>query len=172
VPGGRWINHGPLNYPKEHPHAQRYTVEELAALARLAGLPPGPVHAEQMRLLGSRASANARLERVLTFVARKDSAGAGETAGTGDRPDDPPPWLIFSHLPIPRFAGLDRFHPDHPVMAFVARAIDGSATLGDLSARMIKEHGARPDAALDGTRAILNLLYQSCRQAAAGDGST
>ena len=86
-------------------------------------------------------------------IRRTDSASAG----------DPPSWLLFTHLPIPRFAGLDRFHPEHPVLAFVARAIDGTATLGDITARMIKEHGARPDAALAGTRALLTIVYQSCR---------
>jgi hypothetical protein len=164
APGGRWINHGPLNYQKQHPHSQRYTLDELYTLIRLAGFSPGEARAEQMPLLASRASANARLERVITFAARKEEISVPDP-GTEHPPSaGPPPWLLFSHLPIPRFAGLDRFRTDHPVMAFVARGIDGAATLGDLAARMIKEHGARPDAALDGTRALVNLLHQECRK--------
>jgi hypothetical protein len=157
APGGRWINHGPLSYAKQRPPAQRYTVEELGTLVRLAGFSAGPVGEAQVELLSSRASANRRLERVFTFVARKEaSAPAAE--------GDPPPWLLFPHLPIPRFAGLDGFAPEHPVLAFVARAIDGTATLGDIAARMVKEHGARPDAALSGTRALVTMVYQSARR--------
>jgi hypothetical protein len=155
APGGRWINHGPLNYGKQRPHGQRYTREELATLIERAGFALGPVGEQEVELLTSRATANRRLERVLTFVARKqDPPAAG---------GDPPSWLLFTHIPVPRFAGLDRFQPEHPVLAFVAGAIDGQATLADLAARMINEHGARPDAAMAGTRALLTIVYQSCR---------
>jgi hypothetical protein len=156
APGGRWINHGPLSYPKERPHAQRYTAEELATLVTLAGFAAGPFREDQIELLRSGAAANARQERVLTFVARKQDA---PPASAGD----PPPWLLFPHLPVPRFPGLDAFRPDHPVLAFVARAIDGTATLGSISARMVAEHGARPEVALAGTRALLTIVYRSCR---------
>jgi uncharacterized protein YbaR (Trm112 family) len=156
APGGRWINHGPLSYAKDRPHAQRYTPEELATLVALAGFEAGPVREEQVELLRSTAAANTRHERVLTFVARKATPAASGSA-------DPPPWLLFPHLPIPRFAGLDGFRPEHPVLAFVARAIDGNATLGNIAARMVAEHGARPDAALAGTRALLTIVYRSCR---------
>jgi hypothetical protein len=154
APGGRWINHGPLSYAKDRPHAQRYTPEELATLVALAGFDSGPVREEPIELLRSSAAANTRHERVLTFVARKQAAPA---AG------DPPPWLLFPHLPVPRFPGLDGFRPDHPVLAFVARAIDGTATLGSIAARMVGEHGARPEVAIAGTRALLTIVYRSCR---------
>jgi uncharacterized protein YbaR (Trm112 family) len=156
VPGGRWLNQGPLNYPKDRPHAQRYSPEELAALVKLAGFEAGPVHGEDVALLSSQAAANGRRERVLTFAARKQPALPSSDG-------DPPPWLMLPHLPIPRFPGLDGFRADHPVLKFVAEAIDGRATLGDIARRMVKEHGARPDAALGGTRAILTLVYRGAR---------
>jgi len=155
APGGRWVNHGPLSYGKQRAHGQRYTPEELATLVERAGFAAGPVRQEQVELLTSRAAANRRQERVLTFAARKQA----EVAAGGD----PPSWLLFSHLPIPRFAGLERFSPEHPVLAFVARAIDGTATLGDIAARMIEEHGARPEMALAGTRALVHMVHQACR---------
>jgi uncharacterized protein YbaR (Trm112 family) len=161
TPGGRWINFGPLNYPKDHPHAQRYTREELLTLAALAGFEVGEVEEEEIQLLGSRAAANGRTERIFAFAARKSAA---PSAAPGD---DPPAWVLFSHLPIPRFRGLDQFRPEHPVMTFLSRAIDGKATLHDLAQRMVKEHGARADSALAGTRALLGLMYQACRPGAA-----
>jgi len=157
APGGRWINHGPLNYPKDHPHAQRYTSDELFTLIRLAGFELGDAREDEVELLRSRHAANGRSERAITVAARKPATPPALPDG------DPPCWLLFSHLAIPRFAGLDAFRPEHPVLAFVARAIDGNATLGDIAQRMVKEHGARADAAVAGTRAMLSLLYQSCR---------
>jgi hypothetical protein len=157
APGGRWVNYGPLNYPKDHPHAQRYAREELFTLIELAGFQAGDPLEADLELLGTRAAANGRREHVLAFCARKREAPP-PAAG------DPPPWLLFAHLPIPRFAGLDRYRADHPVMAWVVKAIDGQATLGDLAARMIEEHGARPDAVLAGTRALLGMLYQACQE--------
>jgi uncharacterized protein YbaR (Trm112 family)/SAM-dependent methyltransferase len=157
VPGGRWVNYGPLNYAKEQPASQRYTPEELASLVRLAGFEAGPVEEGEIQLLGTRAAANGRTERVLAFSARKPATAAPVEAS------DPPAWLLFSHLPIPRFPGLGRYQPEHPVLAYVARAIDGKATLRDLADAMIKEHGARPDAALPGTRGLLAIVYQACR---------
>jgi uncharacterized protein YbaR (Trm112 family) len=158
APGGRWVNYGPLNYPKDRPHAQRYTPDELARLIELAGFELGEVEEAEIELLGSRAAANGRSERVLTFTARKSSQ-PGQAAG------DPPPWLLFSHLPVPRFAGLEKYKADHPVMSTVAGAIDGKATIADLARRVIAEHGARPDAATAGTRALLSLIYQASREA-------
>jgi uncharacterized protein YbaR (Trm112 family)/SAM-dependent methyltransferase len=154
--GGRWINYGPLNYSKDHPHAQRYTPDELVALARLAGFQVGPVEEADIELLGSRAVANGRTERVLCFAARK-------LQSVPISPGDPPAWLVFSHLPIPRLPRLDGYVPEHPVLAFIARSIDGVRTQRDLADVLVKQHGARPDAVLAGTRALLSIVYQACR---------
>ena len=155
APGGRWINFGPLNYPKERPPAQRYPLDELSALIALAGFQQGPVHDAELELLGSHAAANGRSERVYAFTARK-AAASEETS-------DPPAWLLFSHLPVPRFPGLDAYRADHPVVATIVAAIDGKATLKALARIVVDKHGARPDAAVAGTRALLSLVYQACR---------
>ena len=76
---------------------------------------------------------------------------------------DPPAWLLFSHLPVPRFAGLDGYKAEHPVVATLVAAIDGKVTLGELARLVVEKHGARPDAALAGTRALLSLVWQACR---------
>jgi len=157
APGGRWINYGPLNYPKDRPHAQRYLPDELSTLIDLAGFELGTVEESEIELLGTRAAANGRTERVLAFTARKP-------ASPPDRPtSDPPAWLLFSHLPVPRFAGLDGYKAEHPVVATLVAAIDGKVTLGELARLVVEKHGARPDAALAGTRALLSLVWQACR---------
>ena len=50
APGGRWLNYGPLSYPKEHPHAQRYSYEELYQLIRLGAFELGPTDPHDHRL--------------------------------------------------------------------------------------------------------------------------
>jgi uncharacterized protein YbaR (Trm112 family) len=155
APGGRWINYGPLNYPKDRPHAQRYAPDELSALIGLAGFELGAIKEAEIELLGTRAAANGRTERVLAFTARK--------LATAPAAGEPPSWLLFSHLPVPRFRGLEAYKVEHPVVATVVAGIDGKATLGDLARIVIEKHGARPDAALSGTRALLSLVYQACR---------
>jgi uncharacterized protein YbaR (Trm112 family) len=157
APGGRWLNFGPLNYAKERPHAQRYLPDELAALIGLAGFELGDVAEAEIQLLGSGAAANGRTDRVLAFVARKPVTPPTPPAG------DPPSWLLFSHLPVPRFSGLDAYRPDHPVVATIVAAIDGKLTVRDLARVVVEKHGARADAAVAGTRALLSLVYQACK---------
>src|SRR6185436_1691190 len=99
APGGRWLNFGPLNYPKDRPHAQRYPADELATLIGLAGFELGEVKEAEVQLLGTRAAANGRTDRVFAFAARKPATPPSQ------RESDPPAWLLFSHLPVPRFAG-------------------------------------------------------------------
>ncbi len=156
APGGRWLNYGPLSYPKETPHAQRYSFEELYELIRLGGFELGPTTLTTIDYMHSRAMARARTADVLTFAARRQEASAAPGG-------DPPAWLLLGHLPIERFSGLDRYKPEHPMLGYLAGLIDGRRTLEDLAARMIEDHGARPDAALGGTRAALALLWQTAR---------
>jgi uncharacterized protein YbaR (Trm112 family)/SAM-dependent methyltransferase len=157
APGGRWLNFGPLNYPKERPHAHRYPPDELATLIGLAGFELGEMKEAELQLLGSRAAANGRTDRVFAFTARKPAAPPELPAS------DPPAWLLFSHLPIPRFAGLDAYQADHAVVATIVAAIDGQRTLRDLARLVVDQHGARPDAAVAGTRALLSLVLQACK---------
>jgi uncharacterized protein YbaR (Trm112 family) len=157
APGGRWLDFGPLAYKSEHPHYQRYTAEELFELADLAGFTPGEPRRERIDFLKSPSSGPVRNESVLAFAARKRSA----EPGPADR--EPPAWLMLPHLPIPRFPGLDGYKAEHALLAYLATLIDGTLTLQDLAARMIKDHGARPEAALEGTRALMTVLRQSVR---------
>ncbi len=158
APGGRWLNYGPLSYPKPHPHAQRYSYQELYELIRLGAFElPAPV-VTTIDYMHSAASARGKSAEVLTFAARRVEPQAAAAAA------DPPPWLLLGHLPISRFPGLDAYKPEHPMLGYLAGLIDGKRTLEDLARRMIEDHGARPDAVLAGTRAALGLLWQSARR--------
>lgn len=156
--GGRWINTGPLSYGKERLYSHRYTRDELFELTNLAGFELGAPLTSEVPLLKSPSGPPFRVEQVLTFAARK------RPPTVTPEPGEPPAWLLFSHLPIPRFPGLDSFEPGHPLLGYIAGLIDGRATLGDLAVRMRKDHGARADAALNGTRGMVNLVYSECKK--------
>jgi hypothetical protein len=151
--GGRWVNLGPLEYPAQRPAMQRYTPEEFFDLTERAGFALLSHRTASLDLLRSSASARRRREQALVSIARK-------SATPSTSPDGVPPWLLFSHVPIPRFAGLESAAGE-PLVAYLAGVIDGTRTLRDVAARMVADHGARPDAALDGTRALLTAIYQT-----------
>jgi hypothetical protein len=76
----------------------------------------------------------------------------------------PPAWLMLPHLPVPRFPGLDGYKPDHPMLVYLVGLIDGQRTLQDLARKMIDEHGARPDAALTGVRAMFGVIFDAMKK--------
>jgi uncharacterized protein YbaR (Trm112 family) len=158
APGGRWLNYGPLSYPKGHAHVQRYSYQELYELIRLGAFDLSTPAVTTIDYMHSAASARGKTAEVVTFAARKLDPGAAVSTG------DPPAWLLLSHLPIARFPGLDVYQPEHPMLGYLAGLIDGKRTLEDLAARMIEDHGARPDAVLAGTRAALGLLWKTARR--------
>jgi SAM-dependent methyltransferase len=152
APGGRWVHCGPLAYPADRPLMQRYTAEELVDLSNRAGLKVIASRTERVELLRSGANTRTRSEDALVLAANK-------VEPPREAADGVPPWLLFAHIPIPRFV-LEQ-PPAEPILAYVMGLMDGTRTLRDIAARMVADHGARPDAALDGTRALLTLLYQT-----------
>ena len=160
APGGRWVNYGPLSYQAERPHNLRYSHEELYELMPLAGFQlVGEPAVTRIDFMQSRAAARGKVVDVINFSARRTDPGtAPAPAGS------PPPWLMLPHLPIPRFAGLDGYKPDHPMLVYLVGAIDGQRTLQDLARKMIDEHGARPDAALTGVRAMFGLILDAVKK--------
>jgi uncharacterized protein YbaR (Trm112 family) len=160
APGGRWLNYGPLHFPKEHSHAQRYSPEELYQLVQLGDFELSPPRVTALGYMNSPASARTRTSEVVTFSARKRQP---QTASAPPPASGAPAWLLLSHLPIPRWEALAGYKPDHPLLAYLVGLIDGQRTLADLSRRMIEDHGARPDAALTGTRAMLSLVLSGTR---------
>jgi SAM-dependent methyltransferase len=70
-PGGRWLNHGPLLYPPETPLPRRHGREELFELAAEKGFSIRRwVHASRHYLVSPLTGAG-KIERVLTFEARR-----------------------------------------------------------------------------------------------------
>jgi SAM-dependent methyltransferase len=72
VPGGRWINHGPLIYrPDTTPISRWYAREEVFDLARAAGFEIGAWESESRPYLVSPLTGRGRIEKVFSFVASR-----------------------------------------------------------------------------------------------------
>jgi hypothetical protein len=71
VPGGVWINHGPLLYPERLGFEARYSSEAVVELASQAGFELLAEKRESMPYLVSPLSGRGRLEHVWSFVARR-----------------------------------------------------------------------------------------------------
>jgi uncharacterized protein YbaR (Trm112 family) len=162
APGGRWLNYGPLSYPTEHRHGQRYSVEELVELIGLAGFGlVAPPQRTPIEYLHSRSNGRWKVIEAFTFAGVKQELSASESASGKVSGKAPPPWLLFSHLPVPPFAQAAGYKPDHPMLGYLMGLLDGKRTLAQLAARFVEEHGAKPEAALDGVRAMLALIIKS-----------
>jgi uncharacterized protein YbaR (Trm112 family) len=144
VPGGRWLNYGPLLFPPSRPAAYRYAREEVVQIAAAAGF--GVTHQtdELVRFAYSPLAARGRLEHCIAFSARK-----GEP-----KPDA---WLQIPHLPIPDFAGrAERRHESAAFNAIVA-LVDGRRSIDDIAIHL----GAGPDVNLAAIKDAVRLCLQT-----------
>ncbi len=154
APGGRWINSGPLLYPPGRPPAQRFTPQELRELVELAGFEVEHHQLDEVRYLCSPLSAHARLEGVLTFVARK----------RGDPPasaGSPPAWVMLPHLPVERPRAARAASLGHPLLSEALALIDGERTLPEVAAALQASGRLPPGVdAHDATAALLLELHR------------
>lgn len=147
VPGGRWLNLGPLIYPADSPMAARYGLSEVVQLAQTAGFDVDTPTSVRVQYLCSPVATQGRVEVVHAFAARRDEEGEVE------RP--PPAWLGRPDLPIPRFSA----NPDHPVKAMIADAIDGRRNVRDIAEHLVRTRGMPPDDAATGVQLTISDLY-------------
>lgn len=138
-PDGRWVSIGPLRYASDVPITRRFSREEVFELAERAGLHVSAWEADTRPSLVSPQTGRGKLEWVIAFCARKESAGR-ETRHAGDPPD----WIMFGDLPIPTFAGQQLLAPHDPLSRIVVDAIDGERTL-DVITELVAARLARSE---------------------------
>lgn len=150
-PGGRWLNFGPLIYPKDRPYRARYTPSELVELIALSGFDVVSSRLDMLEFLRSPSAGFARIEQVMTSLAVKQAGVEGEA------------WLIAPHLPVPRFDGLATYRAPHPLLGYVAAMIDGRASLREITRRVIREHAIPKAVAEPGVPAAAAEIARHCR---------
>lgn len=155
APGGRWINFGPLIYPKDRTYSVRYTPSELLEIVSRSGFTIDHSEIYMAEFLRSPAAGFARIEQIVGFAATKNAAATST--------DDPPQWLIAPHLPIPAFAGLADYVAPHVLLGHVAAMIDGTTSLATITQRVIHEHGIPPHVAKLGVPAAAAEIARACK---------
>jgi|GEM_PF-618349 len=149
-PGGRWINYGPLIYRKRMQLSQHFTIEEIMALAELAGFDVArTVHGEG-RYLCSPLKIRGRYEISFAFCATKSSIKNVRVTSDGQ-----PSWLVLPHLPIPTFAGSTLLSHPHLVFRRVLERLNGDNSIADIASVIGKQAELNPVDLYDSIRAIL-----------------
>ena len=159
-PGGRWVNMGPLRYSLDVPFSLRFAREELFELAERAGFRMGPWQSESGPYLVSQLNGRGKTEWVLAFSATKlmsDEPGLWQET-------DPPPWLLFRHLPIPTFEGQALFWSEASMVRMVVSSIDGRQTLDDIAV-LVAERARQPDITLSQVRTAVRQCLQQVHPA-------
>jgi uncharacterized protein YbaR (Trm112 family) len=144
VPGGRWLNYGPLLFPPSRPAAYRYAREEVAEIARAAGFTITRETDELVRFAYSPLAARGRLEHCIAFSAQKGSPQADA-------------WLQIPHLPIPDFPGRAELRHESAAFNAIIALIDGRRSINDIAIHL----GAGPDVNLGAMKDAVRLCLQT-----------
>jgi hypothetical protein len=157
-PGGRWLNHGPLVYHPNHTRlADRRPLDEVLTLVESAGFTIGHVARERMLYMQSPVCTQGRTESVVTFVAER-----GEVPTRAAAPERPA-WLEDPDMPVPRFAGLERYEAPHALFATIVGLVDGERTTADIARVLIERHRVPAEAATPGVQTCLREIWRATR---------
>lgn len=124
VPGGHWINTGPLLFTRHLPLQLKYTIEEIKELLALSGFDVQGETIDVVKHIASPLEARGREEQVWTFLAQKNAQNTATIPGVlAD-------WLVMHHLPIPplTYAGQE----PTPLIDVVLKLADGNNSVNDI----------------------------------------
>jgi hypothetical protein len=153
--GGIWINTGSLAFFHRN-EAWRYSQEEVLDIVKANGFEILDVQRSAVPYLQSPASGYGRIERVLSFSARK----LADAQAPATRPALPE-WLLESGGSVP---DLDEFavaSASHWLQAQVLAAVNGHRTIDQIAFLLAKQHGFQRSEAAAAVRRILLDLYET-----------
>ena len=165
-PAGRWVDVGPLLYPRERPLGRRFTREEIFELAARAGFRVGKWKTESGIHFASPTNGRGHYEWTLAFEGIK-----------GDVPESEgvPSWLVLAFLPVPTFAGHLEFSHANPLITSILRSLDGRRSIDDLAAHLAPEvtrAGLDPSDLPEAIRHCLGAFHPAARAPLAGSPSS
>jgi uncharacterized protein YbaR (Trm112 family) len=146
VPGGRWLNYGPLLFPPSRPAAYRYAREEVAEIAQAAGFDITRETDELVRFAYSPLAERGRLEHCIAFSAKKGEPKADA-------------WLQIPHLPIPDFPGRAELRHDSAAFNAIIALVDGRRSINDIATRLGAGSDVNSGAVKDAVRLCLQTLH-------------
>jgi len=126
MPGGHWLNSGPLLFTRHLPVQLKYSATEIKEFMSLAGFALLDESIANTDYLRSPLEARFRQEQVWTFSAQKLESG-GETPITEGVLAT---WLVMHHLAIPQSNYSSR--DSHPLIDAILSLIDGNRSINDI----------------------------------------
>ncbi len=156
VPGGRWLNYGPLLYPSGQVGAYRYTRQEVLELARRAGFEIEKATSERKPFLFSPSSGRGRIEESIAFSARVQDPPA-------DTEGDVPGWIVLPFLPVSDFPGRGLAHHPNEAVRAVLGLVDGRRSIDDIAAAIPSLGATNPVVVKDTIRYCLLEGHPACQ---------
>jgi len=126
IPGGHWVNSGPLLFTRHLPVQLKYSAGEIKEFMSLAGFSFIDETIANMDYLRSPLEARFRQEQVWTFSAEKNKSLAEKTAIEGAAAA----WLVMHHLSIP--PGNYSSRDSHPLIDAILLLVDGNRSINDI----------------------------------------
>lgn len=126
IPGGHWLNSGPLLFTRHLPVQLKYSSVEIKEFISLAGFALVNETIANADYLRSPLEARFRQEQIWTFSAEKTQSPMAIPAVDGTLE----PWLIMHHQPIPQgnYASKD----SHPLIDAILLLVDGNRSINDI----------------------------------------
>lgn len=126
VPGGHWINSGPLLFTRHLPVQLKYSASEIKEFISLANFTFDHEQISNANYLLSPLEARFRQEQIWTFSAQKNNA----ITEAYDRHFFPPAWLALHHLPVPK--GHYPNSNNHPLIEAIVLLVNGEHSINDI----------------------------------------
>jgi len=126
MPGGHWLNSGPLLFTRHLPVQLKYSAPEVKEFVSLAGFNLISESITNTDYLRSPLEARFRQEQVWTFSAVKLEPHQSKPAIAGALTD----WLVMHHLAIPQnnYSSKD----SHPLIDAILLLVDGKRSVNDI----------------------------------------
>ena len=158
-PGGSWINFGSLAF-SQGSRAQRLSYEEtLEIVGRRTGFAQPEIGEQSIPYMASPASRHARLETVVAWSARKESA-APTAPAEGTMPD----WLVFGDRPVPHLEEFKVQAVATRIHAYVMALIDGRRSIRDMARMLVEQRLISTEDAEPAVRRFLIRMREDSRK--------
>jgi hypothetical protein len=157
-PGGSWINFGSLAF-SQGTRAQRLSFEETLEIIGRTGFAQPAIGEQSIPYMASPASRHARLESVVAWCARKESAAPPATA-EGTLPD----WIVLGDRPVPLLEEFKVQAVATRIHAYVMALIDGRRSIRDMARMLVEQRLISAEDAEPAVRRFLVRMREDSRK--------
>jgi SAM-dependent methyltransferase len=156
-PGGVWINFGSLAF-SQGPRVQRLSFEETLDAVTRAGFSEPKVSERDIPYMQSPASRHARLESVVSWCARKESA-ASPAPEQGI-----PEWLVDADRPVPQLEEFRTQAVATRIHAYLMALVDGRRSIQEMARLLVEQRLMNQEEAGPAVRRFLTRMYEDSRK--------